>query len=44
MYQEGVANRAESLMEQPLLGADVATRRKSGQVPNITDRKHAVYL
>ena len=29
--QEGVANRAESLIEQPLMGTDVA-KRKSGQV------------
>ena len=35
--QEGVANRAESLMEQPLLGTDVTARRKSGQVTNIAD-------
>ena len=36
--QEGVANRAESLIEQPLMGTDVA-KRKSGQVTK-TDWRH----
>ena len=40
MNQEGVANRAESLIDQPLVGTNVAASRKSGQVTLNRPKEH----